>query len=117
MGLVARAPKSEVERKHYNGEYEPGRLRRAAVLAVKQMGPKEYAVAGQEEPVYFVNLNIDVPCTCMDATMHGRGCKHELAARLQTGEPALVMALGQMLLQAEQRSAALQRTTRRKGKG
>lgn len=85
--------------------YEPGRLRRAAVLAVKKLGPNQYRVRGQDEPFYDVNLDLDTPCTCKDAEFHGRGCKHELAARLHNGDSALIMALGMMLLEQTKRNA------------
>jgi hypothetical protein len=110
--LVARGP--QTERREYDGAYEPGRLRRAATLAVKRLGPTRFAVRGQEEPVYRVDLAVDPPCYCKDSEYHGRGCKHELAARLHSGDMALVQALGEMLLKAEQRSKELARTRRRK---
>ena len=94
--------------------YEPGRLRRAAQLAVRRLGPHQYRVRGQDEPHYDVNLELDTPCTCADAWHRGRGCKHELAGRLHDGDMALIQALGDMLLAAEQRSKALERRTRRK---
>lgn len=105
--LVARAPRAE--QKHYNGEYDPGRLRRGATRAVKKVGPRQYMVAGNEQRVYAVNLELDTPCTCRDAEFHGRGCLHELAARLHDGDMKLIQALGDMLLQAEQRNEELMR--------
>jgi uncharacterized Zn finger protein len=98
----------------YEHGYEPGRLRRAAQLAVKRLGPMQFRVRGQDEPFYDVNLEIDTPCTCMDAYHHGRGCKHELAARLQNGDLALIQALGDMLLKAHKANEALNRKRRRK---
>lgn len=85
--------------------YEPGRLRRAAVLAVRKLGPHQYRVRGQDEPYYDVNLDLDTPCSCKDAEFHGRGCKHELSARLHDGDSALIMALGMMLLEQTKRNA------------
>jgi hypothetical protein len=90
---------------HYAGEYEPGRLRRAATRAVRRLGPHQFRVAGTHQRGYDVNLDLDTPCDCMDAQFHGRGCLHELAARLHDGDSKLIMALGQMLLATERRSA------------
>lgn len=101
--------------KPYDGSYEPGRLRRGALRAVKPLGDRKYLVAGNEEPAYTVDLTQDVPCFCKDSEYHGRGCLHELAARLQDGDQKLRMALGQMLLDAEKRlKAATARTTTRR---
>jgi hypothetical protein len=81
--------------------FDPARLRRAAQLAVQRIGATTFAVRGQEEPYYYVDLAGDLPCACKDAEFHGSGCKHELAARLANGDMPLVMALGEMLLRAE----------------
>jgi hypothetical protein len=91
------------ERAHYQGEYEPGRLRRGAARAVKKIGPRQYRVAGNEQPYYDVSLDTDPPCYCKDAEYHGRGCCHELAARLHDGDAALIMGLGMMLVEQEKR--------------
>lgn len=101
--------------KPYDGSYEPGRLRRGALRAVKKLGPHQYRVAGNHSPHYDVNLDLDTPCDCPDAQYHGRGCLHELAARLHDGDMKLVMALGEQLLAAEKRlkAAATRTTTRR----
>lgn len=98
------------------GSYEPGRLRRAAQLAVQRIGPGQARVKGQDEPWYNVDITADVPCYCKDAEFHGRGCKHELAVRLASGDMALIAALGDMLHAAQQRTEALERTTRRRRK-
>lgn len=91
--------------REYAGEYEPSRLRRAALLAVKPIGPGVYRVKGEHEPYYDVEVTADVPCYCKDAEYHGKGCKHFLAARLASGDMKLVMALGEMLLAKEKKSA------------
>jgi len=96
--------------------YDPARLRRAAVLAVQSLGDGRYRVRGQDEPHYNVDLTADVICYCKDAEFHGRGCKHELAARLQAGDQALRMALGEMLLAADKANNELQRKTRKRRK-
>lgn len=89
----------------YDGAYEPGRLRRAATRAVKQLGPRQFRVRGSHEAYWDVNLDLDTPCDCPDAQYHGRGCLHELSARLASGDMKLVLALGEMLLAKEKRSA------------
>jgi hypothetical protein len=94
----------EMQQEPPKAGYEPGRLRRGAARAVKKLGPHQYAVAGTEERVYHVNLELDTPCTCKDAEFHGRGCLHELAARLHDGDADLIMGLGQMLLAKEKRT-------------
>lgn len=90
---------------HYDGSYDPGRLRRGAARAVRRLGPHQFRVQGTHQRGYDVNLDLDTPCTCKDAEFHGRGCLHELAARLHDGDAKLIMALGQMLLERERRSA------------
>jgi len=88
---------------HYQGEYEPGRLRRAVKRAVKKLGEHQYRVQGYHEPYWDVSLDADIPCYCPDAQYHGRGCLHELAARLHDGDSKLILALGMMLVEAENR--------------
>lgn len=85
------------------GSYEPGRLRRAAVLACKRIGPRQYRVRGQHQPYYDVDLDGDQPCYCRDAEYRGLVCKHEMRARLAEGDPKLMLALGEMLLRQERR--------------
>jgi hypothetical protein len=99
---------------HYDGAYDPARLRRGATRAVKKLGPHQYRVQGTEQPFYDVNLDLDTPCTCEDAFHHGRGCLHELAARLHDGDAALIQGLGDMLLRAEQHMEAATRRRRRR---
>lgn len=88
---------------NYGGEYDPARLRRGAARAVKRLGPHQFRVRGNHSPHYDVNLELDTPCDCPDAQFHGRGCLHELAARLHDGDARLIMALGQMLLKQQER--------------
>lgn len=90
---------------NYNGEYDPGRLRRGAARAVRRLGPHQFRVRGTHQSHWDVNLDLDTPCDCPDAQFHGRGCLHELAARLHDGDAKLIMALGEMLLAKERRSA------------
>lgn len=81
---------------------DPARLRRASLLAVERLGPMQFRVRGQAEAFYDVNMELDVPCTCKDAEFHGRGCKHELIARMLNGDLPLLNMLGEMLLKQEQ---------------
>lgn len=99
--------------REYQGEYDPSRLRRGAVRAVKPLGDHKYLVAGNDEPTYTVDLTQDVPCFCKDSEFHGRGCLHELAARLHDGDPKLMMALGMMLLESEKRLKDATKRTRK----
>lgn len=72
---------------------EPGRLRRAAHRAVKPLGDGHFMVQGTVERAYAVDLTSDTPCTCADAWFHGRGCLHELAARMASGDMGLIHQL------------------------
>lgn len=83
--------------------YDPSRLRRARERAVERLGPNQFRVQGAHRKYYDVNLDLDTPCDCEDAYYHGRGCLHELAARLQAGDTRLILALGFMLLADERR--------------
>ena len=111
--LIARAPRRELEAAKEEG-YEMGRLMRGATRAIERLGPAHFRVAGTEQPFYYVNLEIDTPCDCMDAQKHGRPCLHEIAARLQNGDRGLIDALGKALLKAQQANEALQKQTRRR---
>lgn len=70
--------------------YSPDRLRRAWHLVrsgrVKQVGPRQFRVAGNVEPEYAVDLDEDPPCYCRDMEHRGgrirQNCKHVLACRL-----------------------------------
>lgn len=86
--------------------YDPARLQRGSQLAVRQLGPGEFAVQGSRG-VRYVNLNSDLPCDCEDADYRAnRGpCKHVCAARLASGDMALIQALGEQLLRREARKA------------
>lgn len=86
---------------HYTGAYDPARLRRAAVRPCERLGPNQVRVKGNVEPWYDVNLDLDTPCECVDARVRGRGCLHELKARMVCGDLTLLQALGEMLARAE----------------
>lgn len=75
---------------------EPGRLRRAAQLAVKRLGPGQFLVQGQTEPAYTVDLTGDQMCFCRDQEYRGGRiayCKHILASRLASGDMGLIHTL------------------------
>lgn len=114
--LLARGPRRAAEPEPQKEGYEPGRLRRAAQLAVKRLGPAQFAVKGQDEPFYRVDLSADVPCYCKDAEFHGKGCKHYLASRMANGDMGLLLALGQMLVETEKRLEEVTRANRRKNR-
>lgn len=81
----------------------PTRLGKAATRPSVQLGPNQFRVKGNERPYYDVNLDLDVPCDCNDAQFHGRGCLHELRARLHRGDLTLLQTLGETLLARENR--------------
>jgi hypothetical protein len=85
--------------------FDPNRLRRGLQRGVVRLGPNQFRIEGRHETHYDVNLDLDVPCVCKDAEYHGRGCKHELLARLHNGDAALIQSLGDMLLSQEKRKA------------
>jgi hypothetical protein len=79
----------------------PDRLRRGILRAVVRLGPHQFRIEGRHQKFYDVNLNEDVPCDCADAMYHGRGCLHELCARLHDGDATLIQSLGHLLLEQE----------------
>lgn len=89
--------------------YSPARLRRAATRAIMRLGPMQFAVQGNVEPIYYVDLSQDPPCQCRDTEHRGgmlRGrCLHTLAAELQNGNEALLIAYGEMLMTKERTRA------------
>lgn len=77
---------------------EPGRLRRGAELAIRQLGQGEYAVQGSKS-IRYVNLNIDTPCDCEDTQYraHKGPCKHVLACQLQERDYSTMKNLDELL--------------------
>jgi hypothetical protein len=97
--ITARGPAQPKARHEH--PVDPARLRRAALLAVRRVGPEEYEVQGQDEPFYYVSLAGDPPCYCADsANRPSVQCKHFLSARLANGDMGLIQMLGNMLLSA-----------------
>ena len=101
--------------------YRPDRLARAWQLVksgrVERLGGGRFRIAGNVEPEYFVDLNGDPPCYCMDMEMRGRTihyCKHTLAARLAQLEPALLQVIADNIeRQMQQEREAATRRRRR----
>jgi hypothetical protein len=93
---------------------EPRRLRRAATLFADKIAPGQYAVRGIEEPVYYVDVNADIPCMCRDAEFNGGiQCKHLLYCRMREGDEIVLLALGQMLVRDEKIRKDFMRQRRR----
>lgn len=60
-----------------------GRLERAKMLHVEQVGPRQYKVGE-----HYVDLEGETPCHCADALLTNpapSACKHQLAALLKEG--------------------------------
>lgn len=94
---------------------EHGRLLRGMALLpfMEELGPNEFRVRGNEEPVYYVNLDGDPVCYCDDAKHAPRAsrmCKHEIACRLWSMELGVVTAMNDILVK---RKAHLAEHTRR----
>lgn len=85
--------------------FSPARLRRGIQRGVVRLGPRQFRVEGRHEKFYNVDLDAEYPCDCADAQFHGRGCLHELAARLHSGDAKLIQSLGEMLLAQEKQKA------------
>lgn len=81
--------------------FDPARLRRGIQRGVLRLGPMQFRVQGSHQRYYDVDLNVDPPCYCADAQYRGRGCLHELVARLHAGDAQLIQSLGEMLLAAD----------------
>jgi hypothetical protein len=97
--------------------FDPNRLRRGAVRAVEKLGPHQYRVEGRHQKFYDVNLEADgVPCDCADAFYRGRGCLHELAARLHDGDGPLIQSLGDILLRQEKHLELMLRESVERGR-
>lgn len=85
--------------------HDAGRLRRAWALVksgrVERLGGTQFKIAGNDEPSYSVDLAVDPPCYCADMWYRGRkirnNCKHTLAGRLALHDPALLLALIEMM--------------------
>lgn len=67
------------------------------------MGPHQYAIRGAGGAVHYVDTSADIPCMCKDAEFNGGiQCKHLLYARMREGDEMVLLALGQMLVRAEE---------------
>lgn len=101
--------------------YRPDRLHRAWQLVtsgcVERLGGTQYRVAGNVEPDYYVDLMGDQPCTCRDMEYRGTAihqqCKHVLASRLASLDPALLQVIGDALAKQEALAKEAKRLARR----
>jgi len=97
--------------------YTPGRLRSASRIPIQRTdNPREFFVKSRsrKEHWWAVNLDGDPMCYCEDNQHATRQCSHVLAARLASGDLALLQALGDMLLKQEQRNKELERSSKRR---
>lgn len=109
---VAPLPKRKPRR---DEAIEPGRLARSLPLGWVKIGERQYKVAGNKEPFYYVDLSLDVPCTCDDALKGGHLCKHAMRAMTVERDPAIfdqVLQLYERQIQHERES--MPRTKRRR---
>ena len=97
--------------------YTPGRLRSASRIPIQRTdNPREFFVKSRsrKEHWWAVNLDGDPMCYCEDNENTTRQCAHVLAARMASGDMALLQALGNMLQQAEENLKEHTRRSRRK---
>lgn len=80
-----------------NAEIDPARLARAVWLDCQRITPDSFRVSGGQVDHTVVVSDGGVECECMDSSVRGRGCKHELACRLHAGDPDVVKALRQLV--------------------
>jgi hypothetical protein len=75
------------------------RIRKAYALAttggVERLGGSRFAVRGTRQPWYYVDLDQETPCYCLDVEHRSKGveqfhCKHHLAARLAAFDSELL---------------------------
>ena len=80
-----------------NAEIDPGRLARAIHLDCQRVKPDVWLVSGAAADHTVEVVAGGVRCGCMDSTVRGPGCKHELAVRLHAGDPEVVLALRRLV--------------------
>ena len=80
---------------------DPTRLARAVHLDVQRMTPDSFRVSGgQQDHTVVVSVG-DVGCDCVDSSVRGPGCKHELCVRLHCGDGDVVKALRALVAQPQ----------------
>ena len=100
MCWVGTAPKDE------SAMIDLTRLARAVHLSVQPVAPGRFLVSGGADD-HMVDVSGGlVRCGCRDAQIHGDGCKHGLAVRLNSGDPEVVRAMRQLVARPAQRGAA-----------
>ena len=72
---------------------DPARLVRAIHLDAVPIDIHSYWVSGGSADHVVEEVDGELRCGCMDATVRGSGCKHELCVRLNAGDPDVVKAL------------------------
>src|SRR5689334_18766891 len=95
---------------------EYGRLVRAIAIiragqrdgkpTLKRLGPQQFKVRGNDQPVYYVDLTAEQRCWCKDAefsSRYERMCKHEIACRLANMEPGMLSHMVDVIAREEQR--------------
>lgn len=66
----------------------------------------QFRVLGHEEPEYYIDLEEDVPCYCLDmqhSPRRIRQCKHILAGRLMNYDPAVFEHMVDVIEREERR--------------
>ena len=80
-----------------NVEIDPTRLARAVHLDCERMTPDTFRVSGGSMDHLVAVAAGGAHCDCMDSSVRGPGCKHELAVRLHAGDSEVVLALRKLI--------------------
>jgi hypothetical protein len=84
---------------------DTGRLRRAVWLEAKPIDVDTWRVRGGTADHMVELVDGRCYCDCVDAQVRGSGCKHSLLVRLLGGDPAVALALRQLVPAPDDRSA------------
>ena len=76
---------------------DEGRLARAVHLDCERMTRETFRVSGGRADHVVQVTERQCECDCMDRTVRGAGCKHELCVRLHCGDAEVVRALRQLV--------------------
>ena len=76
---------------------DPTRLARAVWLDVQRVSPDSFRVSGGPRDHLVTVAGGGAHCDCIDSSVRGPGCKHELATRLVAGDSEVVLALRQLV--------------------
>ena len=83
---------------------DTGRLARAIYLTAKPIDVNTWRVRGGTADHMVEVENGRCYCDCVDAQVHGPGCKHALLVRLLGGDPEVALALRQLVPQPARRT-------------